>query len=520
VKSYVDVTAASRAGATRARQSDAATHRQLPRWLQSPFVWLFLVLTIAYAYTPPRWQDWNQNSRFDLTRAIVDDGTVQIDRYAANTGDYATIDGHIYSDKAPGLSLAAVPVYAATRVIRPFGFGYVTHHLGANGGFVDTLNAAGAGTTNERIDAAVALYLATLLCVGLPAAVMAVLLARMVEHCSGCRTAGILAALIIGLATPVFTYAQAFYGHVLAAALLIGAMALLVLRPGSAIGRWRLLALGGLLGAAVIVEYPAAIVGLGIAAWALWLARSRAVVFGVLGALPSLLVLAIYDQLAFGTLKPIGYEHSTLWQDKHATGFMSLTHPTWHALWGLTGSPFRGLFFFAPVLLVALVGALMGLRNLRERTPVFVACVAWLGMLLFASSSVMWWGGFSVGPRYILPAVPFLALPLGVVLARINRAHDQRLRLLGLAGIGALSAVSTVLVWAASLARQNYPPDTISRPLTAYAWPALRDGDVARNLGMALQLAGVESLIPLLLLLALGMVALGANLARAQAPAR
>ena len=48
----------------------------------------------------------------------------------------------------------------------------------------------------------------------------------------------------------------------LAAALLVGAMALLVLRPGSAVGRWRLLALGALLGAAVVVEYPAAIVGL------------------------------------------------------------------------------------------------------------------------------------------------------------------------------------------------------------------------------------------------------------------
>ena len=239
----------------------------------------------------------------------------------------------------------------------------------------------------------------------------------------------------------------------------------------------------------------------------------------MLGALPPLLVLAIYDQLAFGTFKPVGYEHSTLWQDKHATGFMSLTHPTWHALWGLTGSPFRGLFFFAPVLLVALVGAVVGLRNARERTPVLVACVGWLGMLLFASSSVMWWGGFAVGPRYILPGVPLLALPLGVVLARINQARDQRLRLLGLAGIGALSAVSAALVWAASLAHQNYPPDTISRPLTAYAWPALRDGDVARNLGMALQLAGVASLIPLLLLLAVGMAAIGANLARAQEPA-
>src|SRR5262245_25463264 len=95
-----------------------------------PFVVLFLMLTLAYVYTPPRWQDWNQNSRFDLTRALVEQHTVRIDDYVANTGDYATIDGRYYTDKAPGLSLAAVPVYAVTRVVQPYGLSWATHRLG------------------------------------------------------------------------------------------------------------------------------------------------------------------------------------------------------------------------------------------------------------------------------------------------------------------------------------------------------------------------------------------------------
>ena len=72
---------------------------------------LFLVLLICYTYTPPRWADWNQNSRFDLVVAIVDHGTLSIDCCVANTGDYALFEGHTYSDKAPGLALLGVPTY-------------------------------------------------------------------------------------------------------------------------------------------------------------------------------------------------------------------------------------------------------------------------------------------------------------------------------------------------------------------------------------------------------------------------
>src|SRR5438270_10901820 len=51
---------------------------------------------------------WNQNSRFDLLRAIIERHTLQIDAYADNTQDKAHFRGHYYSDKAPGLVFLAV----------------------------------------------------------------------------------------------------------------------------------------------------------------------------------------------------------------------------------------------------------------------------------------------------------------------------------------------------------------------------------------------------------------------------
>src|SRR5512146_1282369 len=78
---------------------------------------LFVVLISCYAYFFPRWADWNQNSRFDLVLALVDDGTLAIDKYVDNTGDYAYYSGHYYSDKAPGLAILGVPVYAAFQTL-------------------------------------------------------------------------------------------------------------------------------------------------------------------------------------------------------------------------------------------------------------------------------------------------------------------------------------------------------------------------------------------------------------------
>src|ERR1051326_9021728 len=75
-------------------------------------------LFVGYAYFY-QGGGWNQNTRFALVRAMLEEHTLRIDRTGVwdgqiITGDFARHDGHIYSDKAPGLALAAVPVVALT----------------------------------------------------------------------------------------------------------------------------------------------------------------------------------------------------------------------------------------------------------------------------------------------------------------------------------------------------------------------------------------------------------------------
>jgi hypothetical protein len=245
-----------------------------------------------------------------------------------------------------------------------------------------------------------------------------------------------------------------------------------------------------------------------IAIWTLVIARRRAVIFSLAGALGPLVALALYDLAAFGTPWPVGYAHSTLWQGQHQQGFMSVTYPKWGAIGGLLFSQFRGLLFYSPVLVLALVGIGIALRERQQRAATLVALVGFGAIFLFTASSVMWWGGFAVGPRYLLPGLPLLAVPFGAFVAWCNR-QAMSLRLAGWATTAALAGISLGLVWATTFARQNYPPDTMRQPLSEYVLPALREGDIARNLGMAVGLHGVASVLPLAILLAMGLGGLG-----------
>ena len=108
------------------------------RLLARPELALFGLVFVAYAYFYQA-GGWNQNSRFDLVRAIVEEHSLSIDPYVCmnphptgvphhlNTGDVSCRgpEGRCqvaekpgertYCDKAPGVSFLAVPAYALLR---------------------------------------------------------------------------------------------------------------------------------------------------------------------------------------------------------------------------------------------------------------------------------------------------------------------------------------------------------------------------------------------------------------------
>lgn len=113
----------------------------------------------------------------------------------------------------------------------------------------------------------------------------------------------------------------------------------------------------------------------------------------------------------------------------------------------------------------------------------------------------MWWGGFAVGPRYLLPMMPFMAIPM--IFVFIEWGQQAWFKIL----FFLMAAWSLLVTWGLTLGGQSYPPDTIQNPLIDYAWPNWLQGNIARNFGTVLGLPGEWSVL-LLLLFAGGILTL------------
>jgi hypothetical protein len=364
-----------------------------------------------------------------------------------------------------------------------------------SGAFDATLREGGTGLLPQKIYFATALYFVTFFTISIPSALLGGLLYRVLGSFMEAERPRFFTALTYGLATPAFPYAGMFFSHQLVAFLLFAAFYLIFRQRKTQISCWQLIVVGLLLGWSVITEYPTALIAGGVALYALWSQRAlRTVLWIAVGALAPGILLMAYDWAIFGSILPKGYFYSALYVEKHHTGFLSLTYPRPDALWGITFGSFRGLFFLAPVLLLAVVGFGIWLHK-RIHLPEWTVCMwAVISFLLFNGSSIMWEGGFAVGPRYLLPMLPFMAIGLGIAWSALT------MRWVGRFITGILTLWSVICVWIESISGQSFP-DWTPNPLFNYSLPKFVSGDIARNLGMGLGLRGHWSLIPLAIVL-------------------
>lgn len=445
---------------------------------------IVVVLFCSYAYFY-QGEGFNQNSRFDLTRAIVEQHTLRIDSYHSNTRDKSFKDGHFYSDKAPGMALAAVPAWQISNI---------GLHLARK----DT--SQGRTVVAER-------YLVTLATVALPSALGAACLYFLALQLGASTGGAGFAALAWGLATPFWCYSTLFWGHAPAAVALLfafaGALALTkVTSPQHVL--WLGVFIGLAAGWSVVIEFPSAPTAAVLALFALgsvWPDRRRMwrLALGILaGAIPCVLVLMIYNLAAFGSLFQIGYPYNVLaaqytWQRQ---GFMGLTYPKLGVLREILLGQFRGLLPLAPVIAAAPIGFWILWKRPGARAATLVLGIISVYYIAFQASYSVWDGGWTYGPRFLSPALPFLCLPLALIWTRSATALRALLAILALYGVAmSLMAISTFPM----------PPDYVKAPLREVIWPSFRAGRLADtagawNVGMLFGLHGLASLVPLLLI--------------------
>jgi hypothetical protein len=441
---------------------------------------------------------WNQNSRFDLLRAIVEQHTLRIDDYHENTQDKAHFQGHYYSDKAPGLVFLAVPF---AMVARP------------------ALRVAGIDPGSPRGELALS-YGVSACVLALPTALAVVCLFFLGLRFDGRIAGAAFGAATMGLGTPMWAYASLFWAHALVAACLIFAFAAALKVRDSSGARadflWAL-AVGLAAGWATVTEYPAAPASAMLAllavsqAWPRGKAARWRVMAGVsLGGAICLVVLLGYLHAAFGSFRPsYSYYDPNSFAFMQQQGYFGLTYPHPDRLLKLLFGCSRGLFFASPVALAAPLGLWWLGKEKPHRAAALTAAAITLYYFLFNASFYWWKAGLCFGPRYAGACIPLLSVGLAGAWRRARLAWRRVLIGLALCSVFlALLVISTT----SQLSMQD------NCPIAHSSWPAFRSGQMALNhdsmltiaeagsggqfgafnLGQLMGLPGRASLVPLL----------------------
>jgi hypothetical protein len=271
-------------------------------------------------------------------------------------------------------------------------------------------------------------------------------------------------SLILGGATVLWPYATSFFSEAWLAAAMIWAAAFLIEARHAERPRARLVMACGLLVVMGLTKVNSLIVAPAFVAAALadgslrrerrmQIAAALAAAIAVGGALQ-----LGWNAYRFGSPFEVGYDWAETIPVMPARAFSLMEMPRGVAV--LLFAPGKSLFLWAPITVLALLN--FGELWRRDRA-VAVGLASGLGLGLLAYGSYLFpEGGYSHGPRHLVPMVPLLALAVaGPAASALPRAA-----LLACTGVGLVMAVLATRV--SYLEDQALRRDAAGRPVPGY----------------------------------------------------
>ncbi len=336
---------------------------------------------------------------------------------------------------------------------------------------------------------------------------------------------GVAVSLTFGLATLAWPYTQTFFSDPVCAWGLFAALYALIAYSQN--GRKRYLVFGGTAWSVAYLARVVNLVTLPIFAVALiWVVykRVRTDQSSVFDLRSSFLLLQNWRPLVSFALPVVLAGALSLWWNAARYGSVwdagYVETETFSANWlvgvsGLLVGPARGLLWYSPVLILAVPGAIVLWRRNRAGSRWLLLASGAVALVYVAlyGKWYMWHGGYSWGPRFLVPLMPLLALWTGPVWRRLL-AGRSRLAWAGAAALllassgvqmlGLLVPFSLAQEWLRQTVEPLFAPETFTQlrysPLVLQ-WQFLRAENIqlawwqAGN-GVTLDWAGL--LIPLL----------------------
>jgi hypothetical protein len=383
---------------------------------------------------------WAQLGHFGQVRAFAD-GQAQIDQWHWETNDKAWVvtdgQGHFYSVKSPGTAALTTLPYIAIRALGADRLARAavrneqqTAHPKWHPDSVVPLENMGYDVQRGlRVQARVEQETPIVWALTLIAAVIPGVLMLFAVRWAADRFVpgyGTAAAITLGVSTIVMTFSAEFFSHVISAALAFAAFCVLIKERDGPPRRWPIFAAGLLAGLAVTFEFQTGLVGVVLIFFAL--ARSsdrlrRAASYAV-GSLVGAAPMLAFNAWAFGNPLRLAYSDAVAFPGRsghdvlglNSDGFFGITTPRFDSATDLLFAG-RGLLVLTPIVVMAVVGVFLMRRKHRAEANTILAIAA----VYFIYNSGYWlpYGGGTPGPRFLIPALPFVAIGLAYAYRRL-----------------------------------------------------------------------------------------------------
>lgn len=354
---------------------------------------------------------------------------LNIDHFWSNAGiDVAySPNGHLYSGYPPGAAFITLPFFAVEQVVA-----YLHTHL--------------LGPMNGTI----AWWLESVF-IGLPSmlalALTSVLLFDILRRFDVSQKVSLLTAWALPFTTFILPYANVAHYHTLAMFWFFLSLWSLLGLQGQALQtqKGRVFLAGFALGMAGLTEYATVLYAVPVGGYLLKKFQSEALTkkslalflrtFALGLAIP-LTVLALYNWHSFGA--PWKFSHQfhghfpldlNFYLSQSLDARIELAKQLvpktlvfglvpWVSLFGIYFSPLRGLFFHAPLVVLAPFGIVWLWKKYRTEAAALLGCLA-ITTLLY-SFWTEWWGGAAYGPRFLISALPIWFLFVGFGLKHLR----------------------------------------------------------------------------------------------------
>jgi len=373
------------------------------------------------------WSTWNEQSRFALTRAIVDEARFEIDSFFNVTGYRLYYKNHYYCDKHPGLSFISTFIYFFWRIGKEI---HVNYYLPYKVQVFDKMVTFLYPIYDSETQ--FFLWLLTIFSSSIFIALTSVIIFKFAKGIGCNEKDSIFIALTMGFATILFHVAIVYWDHAIATFLVFLSFHLLYFRKSSPF----IFLSGLLLGFSISSHIYSLVFLLGFPFYMV-LKKYRYNLFlsFFLGLSIGLLPILLYNYLLFDNFSiriPIlELVDKQIWELNLkdvwiiSTPFIVVVlnefiiFRTFFVIIKLLFFPERGLFFYSPILF--LFFPLIFYSWKKFKAEIKLVLFLFFLFILGLAWKFFWFSGITFGQRDFSTLIPFMFLPFIFSFEKIKR---------------------------------------------------------------------------------------------------